>query len=54
MRERLVVTAGPRRPRCARKRNVEMRLHEMNFDWGREPGTFGRLYRRFLWRLPRR
>ncbi len=49
-RDRLLVTAGLVTA-FARKRNVEIRLHEMNFDWGREPGTFGRLWR-FLWRLP--
>ncbi len=49
-RERLLVTAGLLAA-FGRKRNVEVRLHEMNFAWGRETGLFGRMWRA-LWRLP--
>ena len=49
-RDRMLVTAGLLAA-FGRKRNVEIRLHEMNFDWGHEPGTFGRMFRS-LWRLP--
>jgi glycosyltransferase involved in cell wall biosynthesis len=49
-RERLRVTAGLLVV-CARKRNVEVRLHELNFSWGKETGLFGRVFR-LLWRTP--
>jgi len=49
-RQRLLVTAGLLAA-FGRSRNVEVRLHEMNFEWGRESGLFGRLWRA-LWRLP--
>src|SRR5262249_20918315 len=34
-----------------RQRNVEVRVHELNYEWAREPGLHGRLFRA-LWRLP--
>jgi glycosyltransferase involved in cell wall biosynthesis len=49
-RERLRVTAGLLAV-CARKRNVEVRVHELNFSWGKEAGLFGRVFR-LLWRTP--
>jgi glycosyltransferase involved in cell wall biosynthesis len=49
-RDRLAVTTGLLAA-FARARNVEVRVHEVNFDWGREGGTFGRIWRA-LWRLP--
>jgi glycosyltransferase involved in cell wall biosynthesis len=49
-RTRLLVTAALV-VAFGRKRNVEVRVHELNFDWGAEPGLFGRLFR-LLWRLP--
>jgi glycosyltransferase involved in cell wall biosynthesis len=49
-RDRLVVTGGLVAA-FGRARNVEVRLHELNFAWGREKGLFGTLFRR-LWKLP--
>jgi glycosyltransferase involved in cell wall biosynthesis len=47
---RLAVTAGLALA-FARKRNVEVRVHEINFAWGRARFPFGSLFRA-SWRLP--
>jgi glycosyltransferase involved in cell wall biosynthesis len=46
--ERLAVSAGLV-AMCLRGRNVELRVHEVDYDWCRAPGAAGWMFRR-LWR----
>jgi glycosyltransferase involved in cell wall biosynthesis len=49
-RDREITTAGLLVAfKCARE--LEVRVHEVNYDWGRESGRHGRMFRA-LWRMP--